>query len=114
MAIFLMYCFCVSIAFIAIFNGMIDNLIIVLILIILGASIKFTTILYKNLNTNIFSYVSNAFFIIPIFVGATYDEEGNLLLYLFSVCGIWALIFVIMHTLFRLLENVLGLKNKTS
>ena len=106
MAMFFMCCFCTLLVLVAMFHGLIGNLIVVLLLITLGASIKFAVMHYKNQCNNILNYLCNAFFVIPVFVGV--NAEDDLLSYLFGVLSIWSLIFIIMYFLFFSFRKLLS------
>lgn len=112
MFIVLIYCFCVLTAFLAIFNGMIGNLVFVLMLISVGSCLRIVIEHYKMQSNHILNIASHAFFIVPAVAGPAADIEDNLLFFIFGVCGIWALIILHTSLLIKLLERVLSLKNK--
>jgi len=114
MTILFMYIVCIVTALLAIFNDLIDNLLIVLLSISIGSCLGFVIRHFNIQPNNMLNYITNAFYIVPAVVCPATDIDDSFLFFMFGVCGIWALMFINMHLVNKFLETVLRLKNYQS
>ena len=95
----------------AITENLIGNLTTVVVLISLGTLVRFAINFFELNRYKTAHFASYSFFILSIFAGVNANIDENFYLFFFSVCSIWALMFVNIHVLIRILESTSKLKN---